>query len=520
MYLLAFSILLSLLYYYMGFTAYFAHKEAIPNRLFLALTILFSSWSFAGAFYNADNSLRVARFWVFHSYIIWTLGTAIILHFCLTLRSTAQRVKGSTLFALYTPAALLLFGMLTLNGLTPSYQIHLTPLRFVFGIPGGIFFYAFYISISIYNLIQMRRINTHPRFKKQSQWISSGLIATSLSIAFYGFILPPMVQRPLPVLLPFFPALWIVSMWLAITRFGFLKVTMEIATKEILDNIQEIIILADHRRVVVDVNKKFEDTVSLDKATISGQLLQELLTKNPDALDLVDKVLTRELDTFSGDLDLRFDNDRLLPARVRISPIFDATSGVMGIVIAATDLTLEKRFEQLSMTDSLTNAYNRLKMERILERLLQGKAAFSAILFDIDFFKLVNDNFGHPAGDRVLIDLVTLINRTLRAIDFIARWGGEEFLLVLTDTPEMEGFQVAERIREAVASYDFGLGHPITISLGLASYNGQPLSSNELVSRADQALYHAKQTGRNKTIRYSAMIPVESFKYTHSPVGE
>lgn len=501
--IVAVSIILSLLYFYMGFYAYFIQKDAPANRIFLLLTILFSGWSLSGAFFNVLNIPAFSTLWMFVSYLIWTVGTAFILHFCLSLRRNRGQLPYRTLFLIYAPATILFIGMVFVNGLTPSSKIATSPLQLIFGIPGGIVFYILDISIAIYTLYKMGLQSSETRVKRQSILVSRSLAASSVIIAVYGFVLPPLVSQPLPVLLPFFPAIWITSMWISVTRYGFLTVTMEIATKEILDNIQEIIILTDSKCVIIDVNRKFEETVSVKKEDINGKTLRDVMSKNPGLMHLVEEVLHGKIPFYTGDVEFCLDNGAHLPIRMNITPISHPLNHIAGIIISANDLTLEKKFEQLSITDSLTNAYNRMKMERIIERLILDQQAFSVIIFDMDNFKRINDAFGHSAGDHVLSSTVALINKTLRAIDFIGRWGGEEFLMVLPDVTEHTAFRISERVREAVSTYDFGLNKEITISLGVAEYDSACNNVVEIINRADMALYEAKRSGRNKTLCYS-----------------
>lgn len=503
MYLIIISIIISLFNFYMGFYAYFNQKKGISNQIFLVLTVLFSGWCLTGAFFNTMNIPQFATVWMLTSYVIWTLGTALILQFCLSLKEESGQLKSSTLGVIFTPAVIMLLGMTVFNGLTPSHQIYETPLKIIFGIPGGMIFYCIYIGISIVKLAGTGKQSSDFRIKRQSQLISNALIITSLLIAIYGFVLPPLVSKPLPVLLPFFPTIWLVSMWVSITKYGFLTLTMEVATKKILDNIQEIIILTDNKCIIIDVNKKFEEMFQVNKDIIKGKSLYEVLWNNAELLHQVERVLKSEVPFFLGDVTFCYEPEKCLPIRIHISSIVDHLSQNIGVIIAANDLTLEKEFERLSITDSLTNAYNRMKIERIIERLLQDHKLFSIILFDLDFFKKVNDTYGHATGDHVLISIVDVVNRELRAMDFMGRWGGEEFIVVLPDTTEVAAFQISERIRKAIAAHDFGLNRSVTISLGVSHYNGSNRTRAQLVNAADEALYEAKETGRNKTVLHS-----------------
>lgn len=159
--------------------------------------------------------------------------------------------------------------------------------------------------------------------------------------------------------------------------------------------------------------------------------------------------------------------------------------------------SLLKRY---ALTDSLTGLPNRLAFETTLERdytlSLRTRQPLSLIMLDLDRFKRVNDTYGHNRGDAVLAQLAKVLQSVIRGSDHPARWGGEEFVIVLPNSTAMEAAVLAERIRKAVEKEDFQVG-ALTVSLGVAQLEeiDSPLS---LARRADEALYRAKEAGRNR----------------------
>jgi len=174
----------------------------------------------------------------------------------------------------------------------------------------------------------------------------------------------------------------------------------------------------------------------------------------------------------------------------------------------ATDVTKYKKMEEelrhLSVTDVLTNAYNRRyfiqKLEEEIERARRAGSKFSLIMLDIDRFKSINDRFGHNAGDLVLKSMAEMIKNRICKIDTLARWGGEEFVLLLPDTPVENAARLAEELRESLSRMDIqGVGR-VTASFGVAGYcPGDSVDS--LVNKADNMMYEAKAAGRN-CVRY------------------
>jgi len=161
---------------------------------------------------------------------------------------------------------------------------------------------------------------------------------------------------------------------------------------------------------------------------------------------------------------------------------------------------------QLATRDGLTGVFNRRHLDERLhechDRWRRSQHGYAVVVVDADHFKRINDTQGHAAGDAVLRQLAGLLQQGRRSTDVVARFGGEEFVVLLPDaeSPDEAG-QVAERLRASVAQADFGLGHPVTISLGVAHSEPGDLDASAVMARADAALYAAKQAGRNRVAR-------------------
>lgn len=159
-----------------------------------------------------------------------------------------------------------------------------------------------------------------------------------------------------------------------------------------------------------------------------------------------------------------------------------------------------KDLKSLATTDGLTGAYNRQQIDKILEDQRAGALRYSrdltVVLLDIDKFKAINDTYGHPVGDLVLKEMTQLIKGFIRETDYLGRYGGEEFLLILPETKLGAAQGVADKLREKIEHYDFAQVHQVTSSFGVASLKEKE-SLTDLVHRADQALYESKSKGRN-----------------------
>jgi len=167
----------------------------------------------------------------------------------------------------------------------------------------------------------------------------------------------------------------------------------------------------------------------------------------------------------------------------------------------------------LALTDGLTGLYNRRYLSAHLESLLphvaEGAKGPALLMFDIDFFKKVNDSYGHAAGDAVLKEISARVGRNVRAFDLVSRYGGEEFVVVLPETPLAVAVVVAERLRATVAETPIKVGDPaidltVSISVGVAVTRDAAETAASLMRRADEALYAAKAHGRNCVMTFPA----------------
>jgi two-component system chemotaxis family response regulator WspR len=167
-----------------------------------------------------------------------------------------------------------------------------------------------------------------------------------------------------------------------------------------------------------------------------------------------------------------------------------------------------KSLADLATIDGLTQLVNRrvidLRLAEELKRSRRYKHPLGCILIDIDHFKTVNDAFGHPSGDRVLVEVGGAIREAVRSTDLVGRYGGEEFIVLLPETPTASARVVAERVRLAIAKRTSEKASEITpgvtASLGVATTELGAANERELVQHADQALYRAKREGRNRVV--------------------
>ncbi|NPV02048.1 MAG: GGDEF domain-containing protein [Brevinematales bacterium] len=156
-----------------------------------------------------------------------------------------------------------------------------------------------------------------------------------------------------------------------------------------------------------------------------------------------------------------------------------------------------------AITDPLTGIYNRVKFDKAvlqeIEKMKKSDYQFHIIMFDIDRFKQINDTYGHEAGDKVLLGITGIVNKLIRKNDIFARWGGEEFMILLPDTDKNSADTISERTRSKIETAVFELDGQVTCSFGVTEYRPHE-SVSTFIKRVDKAMYQAKHQGRNRVV--------------------
>ena len=198
---------------------------------------------------------------------------------------------------------------------------------------------------------------------------------------------------------------------------------------------------------------------------------------------------------------------KLIYVESTITPVFDKEGTLESFVATAKDITYQiktkKKLQNLAMLDSLTKVLNRYALNKEIDRFIAMKERydliFSVLMFDIDYFKKINDTYGHYSGDVVLKNTTQLLSKNIRNVDKVGRWGGEEFIVILHATSQDKAIKKAEEFRKLIENNTIDSKYKITVSIGVTSYK-QNDTKNVLLARVDKALYKAKEEGRNRVV--------------------
>ena len=279
-------------------------------------------------------------------------------------------------------------------------------------------------------------------------------------------------------------------------------------------------------RICLEANPSFCEIFDYTATELVGKSSRLLFRDDAGFEELALKIWPVVLQggTYTADLPMRRRDNVEIWVRTVIH-LIDIKAPTLGVIVIVTDVTaqkaleldlqrsnaeLQKRTEQLqavARTDPLTEIANRRAFIEAAEaeflRFKRFNAATSVLMIDIDHFKTINDTFGHEVGDHALVALASTLKSLARATDLPARFGGEEFVVLLNGTSSEGASEVAERIRQEIAALSISAGKQhfsMTVSIGVASFGSSDGSWSQAIARADAAMYRAKSQGRNQVV--------------------
>lgn len=350
--------------------------------------------------------------------------------------------------------------------------------------------------------------HTKKMYRRQLLTLITSQIIPMVAAFLYLLGLTPGGMDPVPVLMCITSAMYI---WAILS--SRLLTIVPIAKDSIFESMREGVIVLDSSNRLVDYNRSMRDMLPEINPTMIGRPLDDIW------LNLAGETFPVEYGREGLQMDLYWQlNGETVCYQVRTSYVFNKDAQTVGSLIMLIDITeqrfLQEQLKQLAYFDGLTKIYNRTqflhKGREILSEAHLNLQPASFILFDIDYFKRINDTYGHDVGDQAIIHVVSVCNRYLNPEMLFARYGGEEFVIALPNTSLQEAEKLAEQLRVALLNEPLDVqGAPITLtsSFGIAQYNGGADSLESLLRDADTALYESKRNGRN-AVRVHAVSTV------------
>lgn len=483
-------------------------KESPGARYFVIMTFLSSIFAFSYALELTAPTFKSSLFWLKIEYIPMPFIPAFILLMCIDYVG----YKGKYWFKLI----LLIIPLITIFMVATNERHHLyhksitlrEDIPFpILQIESGPFFYlhAIYLFLCIMFgvillLLHMKKVV--PGFRKPIIMMILGLTIPIAANYFYINGLSPYGIDLGPISM----SIGFVFCGASLIHFQIFNV-IPIARDSVFEQIKDGVIVLNPYQVVVDFNKAMEQIFTGFSAQSVGKSIDDLLKENQTLIS----IFTKEQDS-----DVQITNaGQINHYHIQFSPIIK-NSNTVGKIVTFTNITervdLQNRLTHLASMDGLTNVYNRTFFFSHASETISSmnkKDEFCILMFDIDHFKHINDSYGHEAGDTVLIEIVKVVKSSLRSTDVIGRYGGEEFILFLPHTNLEDARKLANHVRLNIAESNIQIENEfitVTSSFGLAHSNVHENTKyilKKLTKEADQALYYAKNAGRNNVQLYS-----------------
>jgi two-component system cell cycle response regulator len=538
------------------FYVFSSNSITVLHRIYLLLHIIFMIWPICQFVAQTASNSGYQLLYLSGSYVgLSLLGVG---WFVLTVFSTGQSyvVRKSRIFmmaipALVSVAAIIInpSGMfLSINDTIESEkQLQHGPLYWV--MIGQL---LVYVAVSFAIMIYKLRTSDSKRYRTLVRTVLIGLMTQllfSLADLFVNVMFIDHLDHYVP-LISVGMALTAIYLVHAIGRNKVLDI-IQIAQRDVINTMSTGIIVLDEYETIIEVNKVIKPIIrlrigdKLDTAMIAATFKEEA-AKEFEAF--FSEVRNRPMDRVEFELEL--EHDRFRHIIIQSAPILDQRRAAIGRVLTFQDVTelrllveesnrhnaqlhdrnrdlmlmqdelsqANKKLEQMAITDGLTGCYNRryllLQLEQEVLMNLKFGISFSIFLFDLDYFKLINDKYGHLVGDEVLCSTVNAVKGALRKTDILARYGGEEFTVYLPHTNREQADLIAELVKEAVESNRVHIGTgeqsiSVTISMGVVTIEHFEPSViedpkaylREILAQTDSALYEAKYNGRNRIVK-------------------
>jgi len=520
------------------------------HKVYLVFHFAMMLWPFCQFAIKTTDNPKIQLFHVKFAFIDSALLTIGWLLFTILLTGQSRFLRKKISLLLFVPVIFIAIGIIV----NPN-GMFVRPINggYIERTYGPIFWMIIaimttYVIISLYIIYLALSSNKTTRIKNQVSQVLKGVCVLT-AFVLLDIFLNVVLSHSLPVVIPGLTSLGIllsaIFFVIAIHRDKIFDI-LTIAHQDIIDTIGQGILVLDDNETVVEINQSLLPHVNIH----IGDRFDMTVILPPDEPDSKFDVLLhtyREQPLERTEIELFYPNiNRYIT--IHAAPIMVSDIMVGRIItfqdmteihrlIDATNLQYEslqernleliriqnelfqtnRKLKQMAVTDSLTGCYNRHYLTQQLEheviKNMKYQTPFTILIIDIDFFKSINDNYGHLVGDVVICNTVEIIKQTLRQTDILARYGGEEFIVYLPNTSQAHAKLLAERVKSAIESNKVRIDNvadalSITISIGLLSLNNftvkhtnnPKIHLNDMFETVDKALYQAKKEGRNRIV--------------------
>ncbi|OCA82883.1 histidine kinase N-terminal 7TM domain-containing diguanylate cyclase [Pseudobacillus wudalianchiensis] len=324
-----------------------------------------------------------------------------------------------------------------------------------------------------------------------------GLILPMMASFLYLIGLSPHGMDPVPVVMCLTSALYL---WAIFS--SKLLILAPIARDRVFESMRDGVVVINSAHQIIDYNQAAESILSQLNSSSIGKNIEAILGEENQAIPY-------QYDNQKEEQEFEWINKETHKCyHVRVTPMFNDKKIMIGHIIVLSDITAQKTLEdqlkKLAYTDGLTQIYNRsyfiVKSQECMKQAIEKEKPLSILLFDIDYFKKINDRYGHSIGDSAICHVVSICKKHLQPTDVFGRYGGEEFVICLPYTAIHEAGRRAEKIRAHLTASPLQTDKgplAITASFGVTEMRTAADTMDELLQEADQALYSSKESGRN-----------------------
>lgn len=480
-------------------------RRKVPGALALMILLFaLAWWDITYGIFWAGTSGPSPYFWLDITYIgVVTVPSALFV-FSLQISNKSDWLKRPLAALIYLEPLIVLFILFTdqYHGLFFAGK-RTENSAFILD-AGPVFWFNVVFSYSLVLLATIVLVRALFRSSGMYRWqislVLGGLAVTWLNSVIFIFGISPL---PGADNTPFSFTIAAIAFAYSLLRHHLLDI-VPVARDVLVEKMTDGVLVIDDLNRVVDINLTAKKLLNITGDVLGfpvEQIFFHLGSKEREAFRSLRSTFDIEL---AGEL--------VTHMEVKVSPIMDRHEKLLGRLIILHDITklkgIQNELRLLASRDSLTGAVNRRHFmelaKRELSRAKRYQRRLGLVIMDLDNFKMVNDTYGHQAGDQALLALKKVCTQGTRTVDIFARLGGEEFVLMLPETGKEAAAVIAERLKEALEKTTIKFGSHkfiVTISMGVTEYNEQKDDTlDAMLSRADKALYQAKENGRNQVL--------------------
>ena len=515
----AFSLFAAFIYISFGIYTYKENPQSRIHKCFLLVCLSYFIWSFAYAFAYISQDSMSFSFWNKFAAIGWCSFSALLLYFVFLITKNPIVEDKRISFIIFLPA--IIFYVLAVFFFGPQIN---TPERVATFFYTGNFLYNFsYLLFSIVLLFRWGHKSSSIRIKRQSKILVVSSIVPFLLNLFTQDIIPPLTGYQLPMMGQLYSLIMIMGIFIVVVRYNFLKLPENLIMEQIMNEMLDMVIVVDQQGCILKVSKHSSTLLGYEEEEVMGQTI-DLLFREEDKVRFNLQNL-RDQDLKHSDVEILKKDKTPLPVNMACKQIKDSKlQDVLGFVFVFQDnrlvyelrqkneelfrekerykLTLlavqEKQqvIEYLSYHDQLTGLYNRRFLEDELARIDFTKdLPLTVVMADVNGLKLINDSFGHAYGDLLIRKVADVIREGCREDDLVARFGGDEFIILMPRTSELEARRVLKGIKAKALQEKIG-ALQISVSFGYEAMESPDISIQEILKKAEDYMYKNKLSER------------------------